>query len=125
MQQTVCGETCAGSRGSCREKGYEDSLPDHEETTWRHWTRQDLTINTKDRSTITEEKAKVERWREHFQQLLNRCDPHAVADISEAELDQDTDLEPITIQEVKDAIKKLKNDKSPGDDCVYTEMLKA
>ena len=35
---------------------------------------QDLTVKAKDRSAITEEKATLERWREHFQQLLNRCD---------------------------------------------------
>ena len=32
---------------------------------------------------------------------------------------------PITVQEVKDAIKKLKKDKAPWDDNVYVEMLKA
>ena len=36
---------------------------------------QDLTEKAKDGSTITEENAKLERWREHSQQLLSRCDP--------------------------------------------------
>ena len=36
---------------------------------------QDLTVRAKDGSTITDEKAKVKRWRKHFQQLLIRCDP--------------------------------------------------
>ena len=34
----------------------------------------DLTVITKDGSKITEENAKLARWREHFQQLFNQCD---------------------------------------------------
>ena len=79
----------------------------------------------KDGSAITEEKARLERWREHFQQLLNRCDPSTLADICEAEQDLDIELEPITVQEVRDAIKRLKNGKEPGEANVYAEMLKA
>ena len=86
---------------------------------------QDLTVKVIDGSTITEENAKLERWREHFQQLLKRCDKPTLADINEAEQDLDIELGPITVQEVKDAIKKLKNGKTPGDDNVYAEMLKA
>ena len=37
-QKTVCGETRDISRGSRRAKGYEDSLPDPMETSWRHGT---------------------------------------------------------------------------------------
>ena len=85
----------------------------------------DLTVKAKDGSTITEEKAKLERWREHLQQLLNQYDPPTLADISEAEHDLDIKRWPITFLKVKDAIKKLKNDKAPGDDNVYAEMLNA
>ena len=55
----------------------------------------------------------------------NRCDPLTLADISEAEQDLDIELGPITIQEVKDAIKRLKNGIAPGDDNVCVEMLKS
>ena len=82
------------------------------------------TVKAKDRSTITEEEAKLERWRVHFQQLINRCDPPTLVDICEAEQDLDIELGPITVQ-VKDAITKLKNGKAPEDDNVYAEMLKA
>ena len=82
---------------------------------------EDCTVKAKDGSTITEEKAKLERLREHFQQLLIRCDPPTLADISEAEQEQNIELGPITVQEVKDAIKKPKNGKAPGDDNVHAE----
>ena len=86
---------------------------------------QDLIVKAKDGSTITEEKAKLERWREHFQQLLSRCDPPTLADISEAEQNMDIGLGPTTVQEVKDVINKLMNGAASGDDNMHTEMLKA
>ena len=52
------------------------------------------------------------------------CDSPTLADNSEAEQDMDIELGPITIQEVKEAIKKLKNGKAPGDDNVHADMLK-
>ena len=85
----------------------------------------DLIAKVKDESTITEEKAKLERWRKHFWQLFNRCDPPTLADISEEEQDLDIQLGPFTVQEVKDAITKLKIGKAPLDNNQYVEMLKA
>ena len=61
---------------------------------------QDLNVKVKDRSTITGEKAKLEIWREHIQQLLNRCEPPTLADISEVEQGQDIERGPINVQEV-------------------------
>ena len=86
---------------------------------------QNHTVESKDGSTITEEKTKLDRWREHFQQLLNQCDPPTLAYISEAEQDMDIELLPITIPDVKEAIKKLKNGKALGGDNVYAKMLKS
>ena len=86
---------------------------------------QDLAAKGNDGSTITEESAKLERLREHFQQLLKRCDPPALADISETEQDLDIELGPITVQLVKDVIKKLMIGRALEDDNEYAEMLKA
>ena len=86
---------------------------------------QDITAKAKDGSTITYEKAELEIWREHFQQLLNRCDPPTLAGISEAEQNLDIEHGPITVQGAKDAIRKHMNCKEPGDEYVYAEMLKA
>ena len=86
---------------------------------------QDLPVKAEDGTPITEEQAKLERWREHFQQILNRPDPATFADITEAEEDLDIDMGAIQLQEVRDAIHKLKNGKAPGQDGVCAEMLKA
>ena len=80
---------------------------------------QDLTVKAKDGSTITEGKAKLERWLKHFQQLPNRCDPPPLADISETGQDLDIELGPITIQLVKNALTNLNNGKTPHDDNVH------
>ena len=65
---------------------------------------QDFTAKAKDGSTITEEQAKLERWRE--QQHFNLYDPPTHAYISEAEQGQKIELGPNTVQEAKDAFKR-------------------
>ncbi|KAK3545686.1 hypothetical protein QTP70_010891 [Hemibagrus guttatus] len=86
---------------------------------------QDIPVRAKDGTPITEEYAKLERWKEHFRQILNRPDPPALADIPEADEDLDIDMGDIRVEEVKAAIHKMKNGKAPGEDGVCPEMLKA
>ena len=86
---------------------------------------QDIPVKAEDGTPITEELAKLERWKQHFQHTLNRQDPPVLADIPEAEEDLNIDLGDIRVEEVKAAIQKLKNGKAPGEDGVCPEMLKA
>lgn len=90
-----------------------------------HGPKQDLPVKAEDGSAITEEKAKLERWKEHFEKILNRSHSPITPDIREAETDLEIEMGPITLNEVNNAIHKLKNDKAPGEDGVYPEMLKA
>lgn len=48
---------------------------------------QDLPVKAEDGLAITEVKAKLERWREQFEKILNRPDPPITPDIGEAETD--------------------------------------
>jgi hypothetical protein len=82
-------------------------------------------VKAEDGTPITKERAKLEKWKEHFQRILNRPDPPALADIPETEEDLDIDMGHIRVEEVKAAIHKLKNGKAPGEDGVCPEMLKA
>ena len=63
------------------------------------------------------------RWREHFEELLNRPDP--VNPISEEIFyGPELELEPPTREETIRAIKRLKNNKSPGKDNIPSEIWK-
>ena len=57
--------------------------------------------------------------------MLNCSEPDDPASPVPAEEDLELDLDPPTLEEVKHAIKYLKNRKSPGIDNIYAEMLKA
>ncbi|XP_052242647.1 uncharacterized protein LOC127852735 [Dreissena polymorpha] len=56
---------------------------------------------------------KVSCWKEHFERVLNSADPSTEAVIAPAEIPLNIDTEPPTIQEIRQAIKKLKNGKAP------------
>ena len=87
--------------------------------------QQDVPLKDKDGSVITGEKEKVERWQEHFSNVLNRPEPLVSAVIKEAETDLEVDTGEITIAEVREAVKSLKTGKAPGEDGIDTRMLKA
>jgi endonuclease/exonuclease/phosphatase family metal-dependent hydrolase len=84
----------------------------------------DLPVKAEDGTHVTIEEEKLKRWKQHFESILNRPDPPVLADIPEAEEDLDINLGDITVDEVKQAIHKLKNGKAPGEDGVCPEMLK-
>jgi len=64
----------------------------------------------------------LERWRNHFSQLLN---VHGVNDVRQTEIHTAEPLvpEPSTF-EIKLAIEKLKRHKSPGIDKIPAELIK-
>ena len=82
-------------------------------------------IKDKQGNLLTAEKEQEERWAEHFREVLNRPPPEETADIPEAQEDLDIDTEPPTKEEIVDAIKTLKNGKSPGQDNLDAELFKA
>ena len=98
----MCGETRDRSRAAAERKNMKTVYQITRKLCRDIGQNLDLTVRAIDRSFITEENAKLERWREHFQQLLNRCDLPTFADIGEAEQDLGIKRGPITIQEVKE-----------------------
>ena len=73
---------------------------------------------------VTEQRAVLSRWRNHFDELLNGTS--AVVDGSIDEI-ADNDLEVATpeLSEVEDAIRALKNGKAAGRDTLPSELYKA
>ena len=79
---------------------------------------------------LTQEDLVRERWKEHFQEVLNRPVPmHQIIPedcvLAEDEDCLDIDTGPFTLEEVRAVIKHLKNGKTPGVDDIDAEMLKA
>lgn len=79
---------------------------------------------------IKEKEKQLTRWNEHFQDVLNQ--PNTVQLCSLASIDPnliapnpDVFDGPPNQQEIKDAICQLKNRKSPGEDSIPAELLKA
>ena len=89
-------------------------------------TRNTSVVKDKDSKVIECKEKKLERWAEHFRELLN-VEPSdiAVEDIT-AKLDElEIELSPPTKIEVFRAVGKLKNNKAEGYDKITGEMLKA
>lgn len=78
-------------------------------------------IKDKDGTTLIGTTAILERWAEHFKELLNvQNETHIEEEIPHTAEVED---EPPTLREVNEAITKLKN-KSPGTDEITSELLK-
>ena len=68
----------------------------------------------------------MDRWKEHFQDLLNRSsltDPNALNNKDKLPCNADMDIPP-SLEEIEDAIKSLKNGKAPGADGIPSEVYK-
>ena len=66
----------------------------------------------------------LKRWKNHFEQVLNRQDPHNPPDLTEGpELAINTGT--ISKAEIREALKSLKNGKAAGPDNIPAEAIKA
>ena len=85
--------------------------------------RQSSIIEDKQGKPLEEEQAIVNRWTEYCQELYNHPLNPDINILQRNNLDQDDDL-PILKDEVINAIKSLKDGKSPGNDNISSELLK-
>ena len=93
----------------------------------RKWCPQTTKLMSKDGQVLGRKEERLERWTEHFKQLLNpsnRCKA-CPSPIFEAAKDLEIDLGPIRLKEVIDFVRKLKNGKASGPDGISAEILKA
>ena len=83
-------------------------------------------VKDKDGKVIDCKEKKLERWAEHFRELLNVEPPVSPLEDITAEFDElKIDLSPPIINEVHRAVRNLKNNKAAGYDKITGEMLKA
>ncbi|CAG2201722.1 unnamed protein product [Mytilus edulis] len=83
-----------------------------------------MPIKDKNNNMLTTERDQYLRWKEHFQEVLNRKDPDELTIIPEAPIDLEIDTDPPSKQEIQKAIKSLKNKKAPGIDQLNAELFK-
>jgi hypothetical protein len=68
----------------------------------------------------------LERWTQHFEELLNGNTPERVEDVTTVQKQGNFETEePIpTINKIEQAIKRLRNNKAPGIDLILAELVK-
>ncbi|XP_071123912.1 uncharacterized protein [Mytilus edulis] len=84
-------------------------------------------IKDKSGNPLSNHDEKLKRWKEHFQEVLNRPEHEIPFDINinyEIE-EREIDIGPIRKEEITKALKRLKNGKSGGIDGITAEILKA
>ena len=83
------------------------------------------TVKDKNGNNLTTEKDQLQRWAEHFEDILNRPDPETEAVITDTGFEIEVSKGPIMEQEIIEAIKQTKGNKAPGEDRVTADMLKS
>ena len=84
-------------------------------------------LRSKDGQTLLKESVEISsRWREHFHELLNRnttLKPETIEQIPQRPIMEHL-VDPPTENEVRDALRKLSNNKASGPDGIPAEILK-
>ena len=89
------------------------------------YTRQELPVKDKNGKGLRGKEEQLNRWAEHFQELLNRPTPENPPTIPPAEIDLEINCEIPTLEEITDAIERQRNGKAAGPDYIPPEALKA
>ena len=82
-------------------------------------------IKDKQGRVLQSEEEQKKRWKDHFEELLNRPAPVETPDIEPAEEDLPIKCDVPNKEEIKKAIGQLKNGKAAGPDNIPAEALKA
>ena len=93
----------------------------------RNWSPQLTKLVSSTGVNLRTKEERLERWTEHFSQLLNPSTSSCSTslDPEEAAESLSIDLSPIRFEEVLEAVRRLKNGKASGLDNISCEMLKA
>ena len=88
------------------------------------WSKPAAPVKDKDGKTVFGQEGQLDRWREHFDNLLNRPPPENPPEILAARRDLAIETEPPDRDEVATAIKQMKLGKAGGPDHLPPEALK-
>ena len=76
--------------------------------------------------SLTTEREQLERWKEHFSEILNQDEPDTLCDLGSEHAREmlNVNLSDISLEEVRSALRTLKNNKAAGADDIQPELLK-
>jgi len=80
-------------------------------------------VQSKDEKLLTAEDEQLNRWREYFEELLNRPLPAIAPNIPPAKSLLNIKTEPPSKGEIRKALQHLKNDKAQGPDGILPENV--
>ena len=85
-----------------------------------------MPIKARNGMSLTTEREQLERWKEHFSEILNQNEPDTSCDLgNEHARDMlNVNLSDISLEEVRSALRKLKNNKAAGADDIQPELLR-
>ena len=89
------------------------------------YKRTDKPIKDKNGNVLTSDEDQLKRWREHFEELLNRPPPQNPRDITAAEEVLQINCERPSKAEIEKAIHHMKRGKASGPDNIPAEAIKA
>jgi len=79
-------------------------------------TKGELAMNSKEKAEI---------WKEYFDKLLNTEEPRELIKKGNKEISEfEVDVEELTIEDVKEAIRNLKNNETAGTDVIHLDLIK-
>nr|KAG5689204.1 hypothetical protein BaRGS_014860 [Batillaria attramentaria] len=89
------------------------------------YSKPERPVKDKEGNAITGTEKQLDRWVEHFEELLNRPTPPNPPDIPPADADLPINCGKPSREEIRKAIKQLNNGKAAGPDDIPAEALKA
>ncbi|CAH8514717.1 unnamed protein product [Schistosoma haematobium] len=89
------------------------------------YSKPERPVKDKEGKPITEIQQQRNRWVEYFEELLNRPAPMNPPDIEAAHIDLPIDVNPPTTEEIRMAVRQIKNGKATGPDNIPAEALKS
>ena len=83
-------------------------------------------IKDRNGKLLTTESEVIKRWKEHFQEVLNRPVPETPADVEIGDVEElDVNVTHISKEEIRSALRALKSNKAAGTDNITGEVRKA